>query len=338
MNKSPLLTVIIPNYNTEKFVELALKSAANEFRELLEIIVVDDGSTDNSLRVINQFIQQDTSGAEIRLISQDNKGPGNARNKALSLARGIYLGFLDSDDLYLPGIASSTVPLMKQKDLDIIEYHFKRINLSGDAMKAHKRFYNYIGKYSLPELLPNIFARTAWYPSIRFFKREIWQGISFPEGVYYEDPMTIYQIYRRSKSIYFLKQVFLAYRLRQGSITTTFTKKKYIDLYNFFSSIAVVDLPMAILKIRIGRTLIRFSNLLVVQKNTLNDIRKSILKLRFIYLNSIFVLSKADMIFFLCPNIYCFLDKQYQDIWILRLRELFSKSLFKLKTYFKLLQ
>ncbi len=334
MELIPLLTVIIPNYNTEPYIQSALYSVCNEFKDSLEVIVIDDGSTDNSINAIEQFIDKDTSGSVIKLITQANKGPGHARNQALALAKGSYFGFLDSDDIYLPGIATTTIPLMKAGDSDIIEYHFSRINLQGDLFRPSRRFYKFVGKYGLNELLPTIFARTAWYPSIRFFRRQIWSGIAFPEGVYYEDPMTIYQLYRRAKSIYFLEQPFLAYRLREGSITRTFTEKKYTDLYKFFNSIEVTDLSLAILKIRIGRTLVRFSNLLGAKYACNQSIYRSINDLRSIYLYSLYVLKIADILFLTFPRLYSFIDKQYSNTNFVYFKEKAKKLFFKIKAYF----
>jgi glycosyltransferase involved in cell wall biosynthesis len=93
-----IVSVIIPTYNREKFIGDAIQSVLNQNFPGFEIIVIDDGSTDHTADVVRAFKSQ-----EIRYIYQPNCGRSNARNHALGLARGRYIAFLDSDDLYLPG-------------------------------------------------------------------------------------------------------------------------------------------------------------------------------------------------------------------------------------------
>jgi glycosyltransferase involved in cell wall biosynthesis len=91
---SPLVSILIPVYNAEKYIGEAIQSAVNQTWPEKEVIVVDDGSDDNSLTIAKQF-----AGQHIRVFSQKNKGPSAARNYALSQARGEYIQFLDADDL-----------------------------------------------------------------------------------------------------------------------------------------------------------------------------------------------------------------------------------------------
>ena len=94
-NKVPKVSVIVPVYNTEKYLEQAVLSLTNQTLKDIEIILINDGSTDNSLEVLSRLAVNDD---RIRVMTQENGGPSKARNLGVSLSRGRYLYFMDSDD------------------------------------------------------------------------------------------------------------------------------------------------------------------------------------------------------------------------------------------------
>ena len=93
--KRPLVSVVMPVYNSEKYLKESLDSVLNQTYENLEVICVDDGSEDHSLDILNYYAKKDS---RVRVYTQDNKGPSVARNKALDNAEGEYISFVDSDD------------------------------------------------------------------------------------------------------------------------------------------------------------------------------------------------------------------------------------------------
>jgi glycosyltransferase involved in cell wall biosynthesis len=101
-NMLPLLSVIIPTYNREQFLAAALESVLNQDFENYEVIVVDDGSTDDTPALLSREMTRDRWAGRLRVLRQSNGGPGRARNLALQQARGEYCAFLDSDDLFFP--------------------------------------------------------------------------------------------------------------------------------------------------------------------------------------------------------------------------------------------
>ncbi|WP_445240421.1 glycosyltransferase family 2 protein [Microcoleus vaginatus] len=96
VNRTPLISVIIPAYNGDRYIVQAVESALGQTFNNLEIIVVDDGSTDRTQQVLQPYLDR------IRYIYQKNQGVGVARNQACQLARGKFLAFLDADDYFLP--------------------------------------------------------------------------------------------------------------------------------------------------------------------------------------------------------------------------------------------
>ena len=117
------VSVIIPIYNTEKYLKECLNSVINQSLVDIEIICINDGSTDNSIEILNEFKKQD---GRISVISQDNQGQAVARNKGLSLANGEYIYFMDSDDILDLTALEKVYSLSKENDLDLII--FKLIN------------------------------------------------------------------------------------------------------------------------------------------------------------------------------------------------------------------
>ena len=120
MNR-PVLSVIIPVYNAQDCLPKALQSVLDQGIEDIEIILINDGSRDNSLSVCNQYAQQDP---RIRVLDQANGGPGAARNTGLKEARGEYISFVDSDDALLPGSYKRLLHAAQQNQADIVIAHF----------------------------------------------------------------------------------------------------------------------------------------------------------------------------------------------------------------------
>lgn len=126
----PTVSVIIPTYNREKFIGAAVKSVLDQTFKDFEIIVVDDGSTDGTADVVKEF-----SSEKIRYIYQPNQGRSRARNHALELAKGRYLAFLDSDDLYLPEKLGMQVDFMdKRPDCGMVYTSAHCIDENGNSL------------------------------------------------------------------------------------------------------------------------------------------------------------------------------------------------------------
>ncbi|AMK75093.1 MULTISPECIES: glycosyltransferase family 2 protein [Methylomonas] len=132
MNKvQPRVTVIMPTYNRKKFIGEAIQSVLDQSFQDFELIVVDDGSTDQTSEVVQAFVSE-----KIKYIYQSNCGRSNARNRALSLARGYYIAFLDSDDLYLPEKLALQIDYMDtHPDIGMIYTSAYCINESGERIK-----------------------------------------------------------------------------------------------------------------------------------------------------------------------------------------------------------
>lgn len=112
-----LISIIIPVYNAEKYINRCIKSIVNQSYQELEIIVVNDGSTDNSLSICTTLAMQDN---RIKVISQENGGVSKARNTGIRFAKGEYVMFLDSDDYMLPDMCKTMLDVLQGKHVDCV--------------------------------------------------------------------------------------------------------------------------------------------------------------------------------------------------------------------------
>ena len=125
INYTPKVSVIIPVYNVEEYLRECLDSVVNQTLKEIEIICVDDGSTDNSLEILKEYAKKDS---RITVITQQNLHAGVARNAGLAVARGEYLSFLDSDDFFELNMLEETYEVAKTENSDLTFYQYKNYN------------------------------------------------------------------------------------------------------------------------------------------------------------------------------------------------------------------
>lgn len=165
------VSVIIPVYNTEEYLRKCLDSALNQTLEDIEIIVVDDGSTDGSADIIKEYAEKHPE--KIKAFYKENGGQASARNLALCHATGEFLGFIDSDDWISPEMYEEMYELAKKENTDIV------ICDMVDHYPTHEVYYNssvFTNKFSVSPSACN-----------KIFRREFVGDITFPVGLWYED-------------------------------------------------------------------------------------------------------------------------------------------------------
>ena len=135
MNSSPLVSVVIPVLNGACFIGKAIESIQKQSFKDLEIIVVDDGSTDNTQQVVKEL----TPAVNIRMLHQDHAGPARSRNRGIHLARGQFVALLDCDDLWLPEKLELQLGVMNNKpDVGLVHSDFEVINPEGQILHRVK--------------------------------------------------------------------------------------------------------------------------------------------------------------------------------------------------------
>ena len=126
MTSNVKVSVIVPVYNVEKYLKDCLDSVVNQTLEDIEIICVNDGSTDNSLAILEEYAEKDS---RIKIITQENKGLGGARNTGLYHANGEYISFIDSDDWIELNTFEELYNMSKNLDLDMLMFQMKVFNI-----------------------------------------------------------------------------------------------------------------------------------------------------------------------------------------------------------------
>lgn len=131
-------SVIISVYNVEKFLRECLNSITSQTLKNFEVICIDDGSTDNSLRILQEYANKDS---RFKVISQENQGQGIARNRAMDIAQGEYLFFIDPDDFIEPKTLASIYDKFRQTDADIVQFDFATCRENGEysGTKSYKK-------------------------------------------------------------------------------------------------------------------------------------------------------------------------------------------------------
>ena len=308
-NNKILLSIICRSYNGEKYIFSALKSLADNLNEKCEVVIIDNGSTDNTVSIVKDFLNNEKYLFKSKLIEQENSGPGGSSNSGLDNASGKYIGFLDCDDMYLDLFKSKILDILTNEEIDILEYGFVVFSEEKKISKLNfKSLYNnFNGKYSTRNVLDVIFARTNWYLWTRIFKRELWENIRFPLNKAYEDDMTLYKVFLKSNNIYFLDEPAIAYRSHSSSITAKHTSKQLFDLISFYWDLDIDDLYKNIFRIRLARAISHFSIELDKGKNEYKKILENQKKIKF-PLKKIFSLKKIDIFYYFFTYLYDFIN------------------------------
>lgn len=128
MNNTPLVSIITPVYNGEKFIGQTIETVLAQEYTNWEMLIVDDGSKDNSAHIVSEFAQRDN---RVCLIRKTNGGSASARNMGLKVAKGRYICFLDADDLWLPDMLAQQVEMLQTKNAGLVYASYSKIDENG---------------------------------------------------------------------------------------------------------------------------------------------------------------------------------------------------------------
>ena len=230
METGGLVTVIIPVYNTAPYLTEALDSVLRQDYSNLEIIIIDDGSTDGSEKICERYAEKDK---RICVIHQNNKGLSGARNAGLDIMSGEAVAFLDSDDALHPAYVSTMMTAMIREKADLVICRYSVHHSSGKMVrKGRERTYPLIeeGLFSRDESLRALAdGKLDHHVWNNLYKRELWNVIRFPDGHVYEDVDTTFRVVDSCKKICVLNESLYLYRKRAGSIIDTRSKGNIKD-------------------------------------------------------------------------------------------------------------
>lgn len=264
--RNKLVSVIIPAYNVESYIEECLNSILNENLNL-EVIIVDDGSKDKTVEIIKEKYKN------IKIISQENKGPSLARKIGFSYSKGEYIVFIDSDDYIEKGYLEELYKKIEEENVDIVIAPIKYYDGKNYNLMEEKRFNKKVleSKEYICELLKGNCITSC---SNKIYKRKVLEDNVFLGGVHYgEDCYTVVKTLLNSKKISFIEGKSYIYRKNIASLTNK--KRIPIESYNIIYNKIEIELEK-ILELRENKYYFKYNFLYSFVKN------KSILSKRII--------------------------------------------------------
>lgn len=266
---SELISVVVPVYNVENYLDECIVSIINQSYFNIEIILVNDGSSDKSYDICEKYKSLDS---RIKVIHKENGGLSSARNKGLELARGEYIVFIDSDDYIKNDYILLLYESISKMNSDISICEFELI--IKESIKEKNISLNPRNIYSNIEVLKKtLLGEVECYAWNKMYKTALLKenDIYYPEGKLYEDIPTFIKILLKAKRISFVKEQLYSYRIREGSIT--FEKnRKLINDFNYAINKANFLIEDIIAKNKIEEELMNFNIMLCIMN--LNNLAK----------------------------------------------------------------
>lgn len=227
MKKDVLISIIVPVYNAGSSLDKCVNSILNQTYNELELILVNDGSTDNSKKICEEYVKKDK---RVKLINKENGGPGSAKNAGIENAKGKYIGFVDSDDYIENDMYEILYNLCVENNADISMIAFNKV-INGKIIKLK----NFAGETIIYDklqamkklLLDNEIKNYSWN---KLFKKELFNDIEFSEKIYYEDIDATIKLFEKSERIAYKKVCKYNYVQRSDSIVNC---KSYDKLKDF---------------------------------------------------------------------------------------------------------
>lgn len=255
------VSIIVPVYNVERYLNQCMDSLVNQTLDDIEIIVINDGSTDKSLKILKSYEKKYPD--KVKIIEQKNSGISVARNNGIKLASGKYIGFVDSDDYV---------------ELDMFEKLYDKIKKSNSDIVVcnYKKYYEDLNEFEYVDVIKNIKGNNLYSdisiinnidyaPWNKLFRRELFDNIKFPKNVKYEDLSTILKTFMIATKISVVNKSLYLYRINETGETRTINRK-------------VTDI-LIILK-----DLIDYSKEIDIFDKTKNELRKLCVNKLFFYL------------------------------------------------------
>lgn len=232
----PLISVIVPIYNIAGYLSACVKSILQQEYTNLEILLIDDGSTDQSPELCNRFAKEDS---RIRVIHKKNGGLSSARNAGLDVATGEYLVFVDGDDFIAPNMIRCLWERLCKDETDMAICSFWYVDEEGKKAEASDRSPLIDEILTKEELLMrmNLNIYGYWYytvPVNKLYRRCIWEKLRYPEGKIYEDEFLIPYLFERTGKASILSEKLYYYVQRENSIT-------HVNKENSFKKLDLIE-------------------------------------------------------------------------------------------------
>lgn len=232
-NNDKKVSIIIPVYNIEPYIGECIESCLRQTYNDFEMILINDGSTDSSGKICDEYAQKDK---RIHVIHQENQGLSEARNNGMEIAKGEYIFFVDGDDAITDNALSVSIDSAEKYNSDIVYFQFQRWNgetifSDHEEWKNHELLLN--SEECLELLLQRKMCEMVWHG---LYRKSVIDGIKFPVGKINEDVYWKYKIIHKAKCIKLISDNLYLYRMRSDSIMNqTFSWKNFDCLDGAYS-------------------------------------------------------------------------------------------------------
>ena len=223
---NPLVSIVVPVYNTSKYLQDCINSLLSQTYENIEILIVNDGSTDNSLEKINFYKQN----KKIKIFSKKNGGLSSARNFGISKSSGKYICFVDSDDYVSNFYVERLLSCFENNDIDACVCNF--LFVSGNNIKKNisidKKIGNNLDFWEIYYNISSIYSTVTWN---KMFLRRTLEDVLFIEGALHEDEFFINTYLTRKRKIVFINDYLYFYRYNPNSIMHSKSNKQKLSFF-----------------------------------------------------------------------------------------------------------
>lgn len=234
MATNDLISVIIPVYNVEHYLDACIQSVYDQTYTNIQIIIINDGSTDGSLAISQKWSLIDS---RILLFDQENGGLSSARNKGLDESSGDYICFIDSDDVIHVDFIKILHESVSKSGADMATCHYKEF-FDHEHVDLHSPLppvsQSHTGDYFLNHLYTDGYFPLHIIAVNKIYKKSIWNGLRFPSGKIHEDEYVIHHIYAKAHVVVVVENALYFYRQRSNSIMGNFSKKRFDDILNLY--------------------------------------------------------------------------------------------------------
>lgn len=242
MENLELISVVIPVYNVEKYIRECLDSIVNQTYKNLQIILVDDGSTDSSGKICDEYANKDS---RITVVHQENQGAGAAKNAGLELIKGECFSIIDSDDYIDLSMYEKMVSLMEQYNSDIAQclfiQNYQNKNIRSETFLTDKSPLKLSSDKYMKKYLSDWRFAVFWN---KLFRSSLLDNIRFPVGRKIDDEFFTYKLVCNAKSIISTTDAFYYYRMRKSSVMNNNAKDRliydridcFVERYEYVSS------------------------------------------------------------------------------------------------------
>lgn len=220
-----VISVIIPVYKVERYLEQCLDSVLNQDYEQLEVILIDDGSPDASGAICDRYALQDS---RVRVIHQKNGGGAAAKNTGLRVATGEYLSFVDSDDYLEPNVYSYMVNIMTENQADVIRCGFRNVFRGREEINPYPAGRTVVeGKEFLRSYATDWTGGLLWN---KLYRRELFEGVFFEEGHKIDDEYFTYQGIMNAGKVVCDDKIIYNYRKRASGVMASDESKRQLSV------------------------------------------------------------------------------------------------------------